>query len=251
MRDWKFLLINLMVLLLVGCATEKSFWEKTVRRNTIQAYDEYLAKYPKGRYVRDAQNRKLEEKAWEKARQINTFTSYSEYIRSYPNGRYVEKAREEIAKSYLLNDQEIDQLEELIKKNPKEAQKLEYIDKLIFTGASCLDQMANWIDRVKGRKIYDLLKKYNSQILIDSIERVVLVKIDRLKVLFLTVKLGISGTEEALNNLLMKYGDKSMAEDFLNSGSRRLREGGADWARANGYLIGTGPGSHRVFWGVF
>ena len=59
------------------------------------------------------------------------------------------------------------------------------------------------------------------------------------------------GTQSPLNDLLMKYGDKSMAEDYINSGSKELHEGGAAWARANGYSIRAGPGSHRVGWGSF
>jgi hypothetical protein len=54
-----------------------------------------------------------------------------------------------------------------------------------------------------------------------------------------------------LNDLLLVHGDKSMAEDYLNAGSKELHDGGAAWARANGYTIKSGFGSSRVSWGSF
>jgi hypothetical protein len=66
----------------------------------------------------------------------------------------------------------------------------------------------------------------------------------------LVVKLGVPGTQKALNDLLMEYGDEEMAEDYLNCGSNELYDGGVAWAEANGYYILTSFGSHRVSGGV-
>jgi hypothetical protein len=189
--------------------------------------------------------------SWERARQNNSFEGYGEYIQSNPRGAYVNQARAEIAKSYTLNDEEVNQLVRLQKENPVEASRALYIDKLMFTAAASLDMQANWVDLTRGRRLYNLLKQYDSQSLSNSMTRVVLIHIDRLRVLFLIVKLGVSGTQSTLNSLLMQYGDKSMAEDFLNSGSGDLRAGGEAWARINRFHIRTGPGSHRVGWGRF
>lgn len=233
---------------------EVAVWKKAETENLVEAFDDYLKRFPEGRYARKAQNRKsalLEQQAWEKAKAANSFTSYGEYIKSYPRNPHAEEARKEIAKSYKLNDAEIANVAKLQQDKPAEAKKAEYIDKLIFSGANCLDSNANWIDRVKGRQIYDMLKKYDSQTLTDSMIRVVLIEIDRLKVLFLVVKLGVSGTQKPLNDLLMEYGDKSTAEDYLNCGSKDLYDGGAAWAKAHGGYISTGWGSHRFGWGSF
>ncbi|MCP4954383.1 MAG: hypothetical protein GY919_02010 [Photobacterium aquimaris] len=54
-----------------------------------------------------------------------------------------------------------------------------------------------------------------------------------------------------MNRVLKKYGNKSMAEDFLNSGSEILAEGGRSWARAHGLTVARGKGSHRSTWGRF
>ena len=73
----------------------------------------------------------------------------------------------------------------------------------------------------------------------------------RLQTLILAIKLGIQGSEEKLASLLTVYGDKSMAEDYLNCGSSVLDKAGRRWARGHGYTISTGPGSHRATWGKF
>jgi hypothetical protein len=52
-----------------------------------------------------------------------------------------------------------------------------------------------------------------------------------------------------LRDLLLRFGDKPLAEDYLNCGQSQLRDAGEEWARAHGYNIGSGAGSHRVRWG--
>jgi hypothetical protein len=94
---------------------------------------------------------------------------------------------------------------------------------------------------------------------IDSLVRRVRHRQNRLQVLFLGIKLGIPGSEKALNNALFRYGDVYMALDYLNCGSPELDKGGRHWAYAHGYRVtsskcgfGTGvecPGG--VKWGQF
>ncbi|MFA6055480.1 MAG: hypothetical protein WC769_08905 [Thermodesulfovibrionales bacterium] len=100
----------------------------------------------------------------------------------------------------------------------------------------------------KGRELYDGLKRLQEKYLINSL---VLNHFMRLRILILSIKLGTQGSEEKLTNILMVYGDKSMAEDYLNSGSSQLADGGQAWAREHGYYVGTGSGSHRAMWGRF
>lgn len=126
------------------------------------------------------------------------------------------------------------------------------ISRLVITGANCLDDNANWADVRQGHIVYGILKGNPEPLVTGSLRCVIVTDINRKKVLFLAVKLGIPGSQKAINKLLMTHGDKSMAEDYLNSGSSDLYEGGAAWARAHGYYIMTGMfGSHRVSWGVF
>jgi hypothetical protein len=133
------------------------------------------------------------------------------------------------------------------------------VDLVILSGARLLNDDASWTDSRHGREIYDRLRSMDQEIVIKAIVRMVARRrsgphggnVSRIHILFLAVKLGISGSEDRLNNLLLTAGDKSMAEDYLNSGSSVLYDGGARWANARGYSINTGAGSNRVGWGKF
>lgn len=52
-----------------------------------------------------------------------------------------------------------------------------------------------------------------------------------------------------LINLLNRFGDVLLAEDYINCGKDELRVAGEAWGQAHGYSIRTGNGSHRVRWG--
>jgi hypothetical protein len=49
--------------------------------------------------------------------------------------------------------------------------------------------------------------------------------------------------------LLEGYGDKMLAEDYLNCGQPDLDSAGRRWASARGYGVHSGYGSHRATWG--
>jgi prepilin-type N-terminal cleavage/methylation domain-containing protein len=127
----------------------------------------------------------------------------------------------------------------------------EIIDWLVAGGAALLNADAEWTDRTKARRYYDTLKRIESGLIIDSLIRHLFKPEIRLKALFLGVKLGIPGSQQRLVAVLMESGDKSMAEDYLNSGSEELYEGGKKWANEHGYSIMSGMGSHRVSWAEF
>lgn len=63
------------------------------------------------------------------------------------------------------------------------------------------------------------------------------------------IRRGDSSRIPELKDLLMRFGDKPLAEDYLNCGNSQLRAAGESWANSHGYNIGAGNGSHRVRWG--
>jgi hypothetical protein len=63
------------------------------------------------------------------------------------------------------------------------------------------------------------------------------------------IRLGDSSRIPELINLLNRFGDVSLAEDYINCGHDQLYEAGAKWGSEHGYAISTGNGSHRVQWG--
>ena len=71
--------------------------------NTVSAYQDYISKYPNGRFVMDAQKRTLEllnklndESDFAAAQRANTVSAYQNYISLNPNGLYVEESQKRI-----------------------------------------------------------------------------------------------------------------------------------------------------------
>ncbi len=150
-----------------------------------------------------------------------------------------------------LSSPSIKSINNLLSHDNSKVKEAQVINCLVLTGANCLDSDANWTNKDKGRDVYDVLQRFSNDRVSDSLVRNVLNSEDRLKILFLGVKLGIDGSEKKLNSALMEHGDEYMAEDYLNSGSSKLYDGGQKWAKENGYSMITGPGSNRTEWGEF
>jgi len=114
-----------------------------------------------------------------------------------------------------------------------------------------LDDNAAWQSPDQARPMFNNLKYRDPLQVTSALVMRVRNPDRRLQVLFLAVKLGIPDSERRLNEALLQYGDKRMAEDYLNSGSEALSEGGRRWAHINGYSVDTGHGSRRVIWDRF
>lgn len=127
----------------------------------------------------------------------------------------------------------------------------EVIDWLVTSSANLLDDSANWNNSDQARKFYNTLKKIEGELVIKSLVRHLFKPEIRLRVLYLGIKLGIEGSEEELIEVLNSRGNKTMAEDFLNSGSSKLSNAATDWAKRHGYTIITVPGGPRISWGRF
>lgn len=63
------------------------------------------------------------------------------------------------------------------------------------------------------------------------------------------IRLGDESRIPEMVDLLEGYGDKRLAEDYLNCGQPDLDTAGRSWAQRRGYFISSGAGSHRATWG--
>ena len=63
------------------------------------------------------------------------------------------------------------------------------------------------------------------------------------------IQLGDASRIPELIFLLNKFGDVTLAEDYMNCGENSLEDAGCKWGRARGYTCTTGYGSNRVRWG--
>lgn len=84
---------------------EKTSWNNARRINTIEGYNQYLKKYPNGKFVSKAksnqvqikQTQKEDEQAWLIADRKGNTNSYNRYLKLFPKGKYQQKAKKELA----------------------------------------------------------------------------------------------------------------------------------------------------------
>jgi len=94
-------------------------WVKALEIDTVEGYRAYIADFPNGRHVEDAQRliNEFDEEAWTLADERDTIDGYEDYLESWPEGLHVTEARERIAK--------IKAEEEARRKNAQEAARQE------------------------------------------------------------------------------------------------------------------------------
>ncbi len=126
------------------------------------------------------------------------------------------------------------------------------IDKRVVTCASLLTDGGGWTDSASGRALYNELRTMAGKAVTISLCQQVIARPElQTRLVLLGIKLGIAESEDELVAVLFEYGEKSMAEDYLNSGSPALADGARRWAQGHGYGVSTGFGSHRAGWGQF
>ena len=95
-RPWIAASLCFATLALAGCHREQSDWQKARAANTLQSYEQYLAKYPNGSFATQAEARLAqveEDQDWQKASAANTPESYQAFLRQHPQGKWAEEAR--------------------------------------------------------------------------------------------------------------------------------------------------------------
>jgi len=91
--------VVLIAAALAGCHSANYEWSQATTLNTIAAYQDYIAKYPNGVHVVDAQARIAslqDDAAWNKAQVASTTEGYQQYLTTEPNGAHAQAARDEI-----------------------------------------------------------------------------------------------------------------------------------------------------------
>jgi len=226
---------------------ENNEWPSVQQANSEASYTRFLRWFPKGQYATIARQN-LDKLKWLVAKQTNTKEGYFVYLNDWLADKYEDEARKELSQ-FELTDSELKRISDGIKNDKAWTKKSDVLDELIFTGANLLNGRARWINWERGLMVYNILKHYDSVFLSKAMTKAVRMKENSLRVLLLVIKLGKPGTQKSLNDLLFEYGDRSICQAYLNSGSKQLYEGGKKWAKSNGYRISTVSGSPRVRWG--
>jgi hypothetical protein len=99
MKITSIVILLCVPVLLFACATAKSQYEDTRKINTISAYQEFLSKYPSGKYAELAQTR-IEALNFEKAQAANSVEAYESFMLSSQSDLFKNYAIQRIQKIY-------------------------------------------------------------------------------------------------------------------------------------------------------
>ena len=118
MRIKIYFIAFVLLVVVLGCATTTSVWHKTQELNTIQAYQEFLRKYPQSEFTEDA-NRRIENLAWEDALQANTGPAYLTFLDMCPSSDHLPEVITFFEKNAVQQDNYfISEFKDLMGKNP-------------------------------------------------------------------------------------------------------------------------------------
>ncbi len=99
------ILLLLSLLIIQSCSLKRKF-EETKSTNSISAYEDFIKKYPRSKYVTDLRSSLFilyEESEWDKAIKLNTENSFSNFISLYPESRHVKFAELKIKEIEVEN----------------------------------------------------------------------------------------------------------------------------------------------------
>jgi len=110
---------NLVIaLLIVGCATRQSRWEAAKSANTIEAYEEFLVRYPVGEFAQKAQE-SLEELEFQKALTEDTAKAYLKFLSKHSLGDLADRARKRLAYRYARDKDTIHAYRKFLRMYPQ------------------------------------------------------------------------------------------------------------------------------------
>lgn len=134
---------------------------------------------------------------------------------------------------------------------PRDMADLAATEDQLRQGVRCLNSDGVWQEPDDGFRIYHRLRNTRGLIYNPAVVRQVLEPGRRRELLILAIKVGKPGSQERLAEALDAFGDKTMAEDYLNAGSPLLQQAAQRWARQHDYKIFRSPGAVSIVWGRF
>jgi hypothetical protein len=96
MRNVLIALLIVSLSIAAGCSRRQQEWQAARSADTVQAYQRFLAAFPDGEFVSQAQARvrELQEaEDWQKAMRADTPEAYQQFVARYPTGRMSDEAR--------------------------------------------------------------------------------------------------------------------------------------------------------------
>ena len=91
----KMLLIIFLTVIIAGCTSMLSRYDNVKEIDTIEAYEEFIQKYPDSEFTIEASKR-IEELEFDKAKSKNTIETYNKFIEKYPDSKFVLEAKDNV-----------------------------------------------------------------------------------------------------------------------------------------------------------
>ncbi len=121
---FQLLTLVTMIILFAGCATQQGLFKNAEKRNTIEAYETYLSKYPNGEYAAEAKynmiNLKYKYKYGDESKKQKS-AELQEFINSNPQSEFTIKAQDEIQNlkyGFCEKENSIDVYQNFLKEYP-------------------------------------------------------------------------------------------------------------------------------------
>ncbi len=109
MRFQKLFLIILAVLI-AGCASQESMFNKAKKDNSVEAYENFLQKYPDGEFSVQAKSQ-LAKLEYQQTKKINSIEAYEKYLEKYPDSEFSVQAKSQLAKLEYQQAKKINSIE--------------------------------------------------------------------------------------------------------------------------------------------
>ena len=128
MRFQRFFII-IFTILMAGCASQQSMFNKAKTENSIESYKEFLLKYPDSAFSEEAE-KLIKNLEYKKIKKVNTIESYKRFLDKYPTSEQAQHAKEYISMikeiKSIRNNQELNTVFMKIIKSMKSTDEFDY-----------------------------------------------------------------------------------------------------------------------------
>lgn len=91
-KNTSLILPLVLLIVILGCSSDKRDYEKAMQANTIQVYEEFIRKHPDSRFVEQAKG-KIDSLEYATVGSKKSIDAYEEFLLKHPNSVFVEAVK--------------------------------------------------------------------------------------------------------------------------------------------------------------